>query len=49
MSITPSAGYTRQYQEKTIGFPDASSWDVSVVMTLPIFDRNQGNVRKARK
>ncbi len=46
--VTPQVGYTRQFQEKAIGFPDASSWMVSLNMTLPFFDRNQGNIAKAR-
>jgi cobalt-zinc-cadmium efflux system outer membrane protein len=46
--ITPQVGFTHQYQQKAIGFPDANSWMMSVNMTLPFFDRNQGNVAKAR-
>jgi cobalt-zinc-cadmium efflux system outer membrane protein len=45
--VTPTFGYTRQYQTKAIGFPDANSWSASVEMTLPFFDRNQGNRAKA--
>jgi cobalt-zinc-cadmium efflux system outer membrane protein len=45
--VTPAFGYTRQFQ-KVIGFPDANSWMVSLNMSLPIFDRNQGNIAKAR-
>jgi len=45
--ITPQVGYTRQYQRKAIGFPDADSWSVAVTATLPVFDRNQGNRAKA--
>jgi cobalt-zinc-cadmium efflux system outer membrane protein len=40
-------GYTHQYQRKAIGFPDADSWTVAATMTLPFFDRNQGNRAKA--
>jgi cobalt-zinc-cadmium efflux system outer membrane protein len=40
-------GYTRQYQRKAIGFPDADSWTVAATVTLPLFDRNQGNRAKA--
>jgi cobalt-zinc-cadmium efflux system outer membrane protein len=47
-NVTPSAGYTRQFQATTIGFPDASSWNVLLNMSLPLFDRNQGNILKAR-
>lgn len=46
--VTPKAGYTRQFQEKAIGYPDANSWGIGVDMTLPLFDRNQGNIAKAR-
>lgn len=45
--ITPSAGYTRQFQEKAIGFPDANSWGVGIAVSVPIFDRNQGGISKA--
>lgn len=45
--VTPVVGYTRQFQRKAIGFPDASSFGFGLDMTLPIHDRNQGNRRKA--
>lgn len=45
--VTPQLGYTRQYQAKAIGFPDADSYSLAVNMTLPFFDRNQGNRAKA--
>jgi cobalt-zinc-cadmium efflux system outer membrane protein len=45
--VAPSFGYTRQYQQKAIGFPDADSWSAALSMTLPIYNRNQGNVAKA--
>ena len=41
--ITPQLGFTRQFQRKAIGFPDASSWGVGVEMSVPLFNRNQGN------
>lgn len=41
--ITPMVGYTRQFQRRAIGFPDADSWGAGVAMTLPVNDRNQGN------
>lgn len=47
-SVTPKLGYTRQFQEKAIGFPDANSWGVGVDVSVPVFDRNQGNIAKAR-
>src|SRR5262249_36983549 len=46
--VTPQVGYTHQFQQKAIGFPDADSWMMAVNMTLPVFDRNQGNIAKAR-
>jgi cobalt-zinc-cadmium efflux system outer membrane protein len=46
-TVTPLFGYTRQYQTRAIGFPDANSWTAAVTMTLPVFDRNQGNRAKA--
>lgn len=45
--VTPRLGYTRQFQEKAIGFPDVNSWGVGVDMEVPLFDRNQGNILKA--
>lgn len=45
--MAPSFGYTRQYQQKAIGYPDADSWSSSLNMSVPIFDRNQGNIAKA--
>ncbi|CAL1239654.1 TolC family protein [Candidatus Methylocalor cossyra] len=45
--IKPAFGYTRQFQ-KEIAQPDADSWNVAMQMTLPMFDRNQGNIAKAQ-
>jgi len=45
--LTARVGYTRQYQTKAVGFPDANAWGAEVEMSLPFFDRNQGNRRKA--
>ncbi|VTS01816.1 outer membrane protein : Outer membrane efflux protein OS=Isosphaera pallida (strain ATCC 43644 / DSM 9630 / IS1B) GN=Isop_0341 PE=4 SV=1: OEP: OEP [Gemmata massiliana] len=45
--VTPVVGYTRQFQRKAIGFPDASSFGFGFDMSLPISDRNQGNRAKA--
>src|SRR5262245_34562675 len=45
--VAPMFGYTRQYQRKAIGFPDANSWTAAVTVSLPLFDRNQGNRAKA--
>jgi len=46
--ISQTIGYTRQFQEKAIGFPDANSWGVAVDVSVPLLDRNQGNIAKAR-
>jgi cobalt-zinc-cadmium efflux system outer membrane protein len=46
--VTPHLGYTRQFQEKAIGFPDVNDWGVEVELTVPLFDRNQGNIAKAQ-
>lgn len=46
-TVTPVAGVTRQFQQSTIGFPDASSFGFGLTMSLPIYDRNQGNRFKA--
>ncbi|MFN4259713.1 MAG: TolC family protein [Gemmataceae bacterium] len=45
--IKPFAGYTRQFQQKVLGQPDAHSWTFGLEMPLPFFDRNQGNRAKA--
>lgn len=41
-TVTPTLGYTRQYQRKAIGFPDADSWMASIEVPLPLFNRNEG-------
>jgi cobalt-zinc-cadmium efflux system outer membrane protein len=46
--VTPHLGYTRQFQEKAIGFPDVNDWGLEVEVTVPLFDRNQGNIAKAQ-
>jgi len=46
--ITPRIGYTRQFQQQAIGFPDANSWGAGVDVVVPLFDRNQGNIAKAK-
>jgi len=46
-AITPSVGYTDQYQTSQ-GSPDAQSMSVSLVAAVPLFDRNQGNLHKAQ-
>jgi cobalt-zinc-cadmium efflux system outer membrane protein len=46
--ITPRIGYTRQFQQQAIGYPDANSWGAGVDVVVPLFDRNQGNIAKAK-
>lgn len=46
--VTPHIGYTRQFQQQAIGFPDVNAWGVGVDVTMPLFDRNQGNIVKAQ-
>lgn len=46
-TVTPTLGYTRQYQQKAIGFPDANSWMASLEMPLPFCNRNEGGRAKA--
>jgi cobalt-zinc-cadmium efflux system outer membrane protein len=46
--VTPRIGYTRQFQKKAIGYPDADSWGVGIEVTMPLFDRNQGNIAKVK-
>jgi cobalt-zinc-cadmium efflux system outer membrane protein len=46
--VTMTMGYTRQYQLKAIGFPDADSWSAAFALPLPLWDRNQGNRLRAQ-
>jgi outer membrane protein, heavy metal efflux system len=46
-SLAAMLGFSRQYQVEALGVPDANSYDAAVVVNVPIFDRNQGNIRKA--
>ncbi|MBL1262981.1 TolC family protein [Methylomicrobium sp. RS1] len=46
--VVPKIGYTRQFQQQAIGYPDANSWGAGVDIVVPLFDRNQGNIAKAR-
>lgn len=46
--ITPQIGYTRQFQQQAIGYPDANSWGAGVFVVVPLFDRNQGNIANAK-
>jgi outer membrane protein, heavy metal efflux system len=45
--VTPMIGYTRQFQQKAIGFPDVNAWGMGVATSLPVNDRNQGNRQRA--
>jgi outer membrane protein, heavy metal efflux system len=45
-SLALQLGYLYQNQQP-VGGPNQSEWEGSVSMSLPLFDRNQGNVAKA--
>lgn len=47
-SVVTHLGVTRQFQKQAIGFPDQNSWGIGVDISLPVFDRNQGNIAKAK-
>src|SRR5262249_410881 len=44
VSLQPGLSY--QHQKPITGFPDALLFDIGVQTTLPISDRNQGNIAK---
>jgi len=46
--VTPRLDYARQFQQQANGFPDVSTYGVGVDFSLPVSDRNQGNIEKAR-
>jgi cobalt-zinc-cadmium efflux system outer membrane protein len=46
VALTP--GWSYQYQRPINGFRNGSMLDVGVQFSLPITDRNQGNIRKAQ-
>jgi cobalt-zinc-cadmium efflux system outer membrane protein len=46
--VNVGVGYTRQFQDRTLDFPDARSWGASLGTSLPVSDRNQGGVATAR-
>jgi cobalt-zinc-cadmium efflux system outer membrane protein len=46
VSVQP--GWSYQRQNRITGFRDGSLFDIGVSTTLPITDRNQGNIRRAR-
>ena len=41
-------GWTYQDQRHVTGFPNGSMLDLGIATTLPLTDRNQGNIRKAQ-
>jgi cobalt-zinc-cadmium efflux system outer membrane protein len=45
--VTPQVGYTYQFQEKAVRAPNANSYGLGVVWSVPIFNRNQGERLKA--
>lgn len=47
-SLSLQGGATYQDQAKAIGYPGVPSWNLGLVMGLPLFDRNQGNIVVAR-
>jgi len=44
--VTSDFGIAHQFQQ-SIGAPDATMWGTGLTMTLPLFNRNQGNRAKA--
>lgn len=36
------------YQDNSTGFKDSASWAVGLTVPLPVFNRNQGNIARAR-
>ncbi len=46
-TVSPSLGYQYQYQD-CIGVADANSYTAQINVSVPIFDRNQGNIAKAQ-
>ncbi|MEN9680311.1 MAG: hypothetical protein RLZZ627_204 [Pseudomonadota bacterium] len=45
--VKPGFGYTKQFQGE-VEQPNAQSWNVILEMSMPIFNRNQGNIDKAK-
>ena len=46
-TVSPSLGYQYQYQDCN-GVADANSYTAQMNVSVPIFDRNQGNIAKAQ-
>lgn len=47
-SVSIQPGWSYQNQRYVNGYPNGSMFDFGVATTLPITDRNQGNIRKAQ-
>jgi cobalt-zinc-cadmium efflux system outer membrane protein len=45
--VTAYTGYTRQYQ-RALGDDNYNGWGIGLTVSVPLFDRNQGNRAKAR-
>jgi cobalt-zinc-cadmium efflux system outer membrane protein len=43
----PEVGYTYQFQEKAVNAPNANAYGLGIVMSVPIFNRNQGERLRA--
>ena len=46
-AVIPRAGYQKQYQQ-SLGMADVSAYGVGVDVSLPLFDRNQAGIERAR-
>jgi cobalt-zinc-cadmium efflux system outer membrane protein len=44
--VTPDFGIGHQFQQ-SIGAPDVTAWGTGIAVTVPLFNRNQGNRAKA--
>ncbi|RJS23278.1 TolC family protein [Corallococcus sp. H22C18031201] len=47
-TLSVTAGYTRQFQQQAIGFPDVNAWGAGLEVSLPLLDRNQGAIARGR-
>jgi outer membrane protein, heavy metal efflux system len=45
-TLQAQVGYIYQHQEP-VGAPNQNEWEAAVSMSVPLFDRNQGNIAKA--
>ena len=46
-TVSPSLGYTEQFQDWN-GLADAPSYTAQMSVSVPLFDRNQGNIAKRK-